>query len=88
VDEDKDGGAWTVLGEGADDGAVGDYVCGEFAGLDVEDEDEDGDRGEDVSALVGEVVFDEAILPIPALAHLPACIPPGSLLLSSQRCLQ
>lgn len=53
-----------MLGESPDDGRVGDDVGSEFAALDVEDEDEDGDAGEDVGALVGEVVLDEAILSV------------------------
>jgi hypothetical protein len=39
VDEDENGGCGGVLGEGADDGAVGYDICVGFAGFDVEDED-------------------------------------------------
>jgi hypothetical protein len=62
VDQDEDGGG------GGDDGGVGDYVGGELAGFNVEDEDEDCDGAEDVGALVREVVFDEAVLPAHAVS--------------------
>lgn len=62
MDEDEDFGRGGAFGEGADDVAVREDVGLEFAGFDVEDEDEDGDGGEDVLALVREVVFYEAVL--------------------------
>lgn len=62
MDEDEDLGRGAVFCEGADDGAVRDDVGLELARLDVEDEDKNGNGREDVRALVGEVVFDEAIL--------------------------
>lgn len=62
MNEAEDFGARTAFVECADDVRVGDYVCGELAGLDVEDEDEDGNGAKDVVARLIEVVLDEAIL--------------------------
>ena len=62
MDEHKDGGRRRVLGERADDGRVGYHICGELAGLNVEDEDKDSDGGKDMCALVCQVVLYEAIL--------------------------
>ena len=50
------------MGEGSDDGAIGQEVTIEIAGFDVEDVDEDTNVGEDMLTLLGEVVFHESIL--------------------------
>lgn len=51
-----------MLGKCSDDGAVRDDIGLELAGFYIEDEYENGNGGEDVGALMGEVVLDEAIL--------------------------
>ena len=56
------------LFQGFDDGAVGVEIAIDFARLDVEDVDEDGDVGEDGLALGGQVGFGEGILAAAVLA--------------------
>ena len=62
VDEDVDLGGRGVLEEGGEDGHVGGKVALDVAGLDIEDVDEDADVGEDVDALLCEVVFHKGLL--------------------------
>lgn len=67
MDKDEDFGGGRAFGEGADDVGVGDDVGLEFAGFNVEDEDQDCDVAEDVISLMRQIVFDKAILPIYSL---------------------
>jgi len=62
VDQDEDFARGAEFVQGADGGGEAQGVRGGFAGGDVEDEDEDCDRGEDVGALVAEVGFYEGVL--------------------------
>lgn len=62
VDEDVDAGGGAELQQGGEDGDVGGEVAVDVARLDVEDVDEDADVGEDVDALLGEVVLHEGLL--------------------------
>lgn len=62
MDEAEDLGAWAAFVQGANDIGIGDYVGWELARFDIEDEDENGDGAEDVTARLGKVVFDKAIL--------------------------
>lgn len=78
MDQHEDFGGGRALFQRADDVAVGDDVGLEFARFDVEDEDEDGDAAEDVGALVGEVVLDEAVLSARGVNMAPALLAPSS----------
>lgn len=62
VDEDVDLGRGGELQEGGQDGDVGGEVAVDVARLNVEDVDEDADVGEDVHALLREVVLHEGLL--------------------------
>ena len=62
VDETKDLCAGAALVESTDDIRVGYDIGLELAGFDIEDEDEDGHGTEDVTAGLGKVVFDKAVL--------------------------
>lgn len=50
------------MAEGSDDGAVCKEIAIEVSRFDVKDIDEDTDVGEDMLALLGEVIFHESIL--------------------------
>lgn len=62
VDEAEDVGVGAELLQGVDDGVVRVQVALDLARLDVEDVDQDGDVGEDVAPLGGEVGFHECVL--------------------------
>lgn len=62
VDEDVDLCRGRVLQQRGEDGDVGCEVAVDVARLNVEDVDEDADVGEDVDALLGEVVLHKSFL--------------------------
>lgn len=62
VDEDVDLCGGGVLQQGGEDGDVGGQVAVDVARLDVEDVDDHADVGEDVDALLGEIVFHKSLL--------------------------
>ena len=64
VDETEHFGSRAVLVESTDDVRVGDNVGLELAGLDVEDEDQNGYGTKNVATRLCEVVFDEAVLTV------------------------
>lgn len=64
MNQTEDFGARRAFFQSPDDVAIADDVGLKLAGLNVEDEDEDGHAAENVVALVREVVLDEAILSI------------------------
>ena len=62
VNEDENPGIWRILMQCRDDRSIVDQISVEFSGLDIEDEDQNRDRGKDVRSLVGQVALSEAIL--------------------------
>lgn len=62
MDEYVDRGRRRELEEGAYDRAIREKIAVEIAGFNVEDVDKDSDVGEDMSLLLGEIVFHKGIL--------------------------
>jgi hypothetical protein len=62
MNKDVDACGWRELAKGTDDRAVGEKIAVKVSGFDIEDVDEDTDVGEDVLALLREVILHKGIL--------------------------